>query len=77
MVQLAPVPRLPPQLLVWENWAVVLMDVMLMGPFVLKVTFCGGLVEPNRTFPRLRLWGDNVTTGSTPLPVREAVCGLP
>ena len=50
-----------PQLLVWVNSALVIMEVMLREPFVLIWTVCGVLVVPTTCGPKLRLGGESVT----------------
>jgi hypothetical protein len=66
-----------PQVLLWANGAVVEIDVMLRLTSVLRVTDCVALVEPKGWEPKVRLWGDKVTTGAMPVPERATVWGLP
>src|SRR5580658_8777104 len=49
-------------------------------PLLVRVTFCAALVTFTFWFPKLKLAGENEAVGApdpVPVPVREAVCGLP
>lgn len=45
-------------------------------PVFESVTLCGGLVKPTLSGPNVRLLGERVTTGWTPVPVKLTVRGL-
>ena len=47
------------------------------GPLFESVTACAVVVVPTATLPKPRVEGAAVAVGETPVPVREAVCGLP
>lgn len=72
-----------PQLLVCEKSPgsspviVRLVIVSVALPALLKVSFCGLVAVPTFTFPKESVLGDNVTVAAMPVPVKEAVCGLP
>ena len=46
---------------------------------MLRVTSCAGLVVPTSWAAKVTLVGDKVAFGpeTTPVPLREAICGLP
>jgi hypothetical protein len=80
IVQLAPAAKLLGQLFVWrKSTELVSMSEMLTKelPVLESVTVCGVLVKPTPSGPNVRLLGETVTTGWTPVPVRLTVCGLP
>lgn len=72
-----------PQLFVSEkspgSRPVIVMPVIVRVAFpaLLRVNFCALLVDPTLTFPKERVLGDNVTVAAMPVPLRDAVCGLP
>jgi hypothetical protein len=65
-----------PQLLVWLNSALVVIEVILSLPLVLSWTIFGGLVVSTGCAPKSRLEGIRVTIGAVPMPVSGTVCGL-
>jgi len=77
MVHLPLLARVVLQMLVWAKFPVVVMLEIVTAPLKLLVSvkITGKLVIPNVTLPKPRTVGDNVT-GSTPVPVRVADCGL-
>src|SRR5438105_4348554 len=46
-------------------------------PLFVSVTDCGVLVEPTSCDPKLKLPGDKVTAGPSPVPLKPTLCGLP
>ena len=70
-VQLVPAAKLLPQLLLWAKspFAVMLVIVMAALPVLLKVTGWAGLVVLTAWPAKLRLVGDQVTRGPSPVPV--------
>jgi hypothetical protein len=46
-------------------------------PVLLTVTVCVALLFPTNTPLKLRLAGVSVTTGATPVPLKDTLCGLP
>ena len=81
-VQLAPVARLLPQLLVCEKSPVVETEVMLRlaDPLFVTVTVCAALVVFTVWLAKLRLTGDSDTEGVgalVPVPLSATLCGLP
>ena len=82
MVQDFPAPRFVSQLFVSEKAAPVIpMPVMLnvVLPKLVSVTDFPGLVVPTSWAAKVTLVGDKVAFGpeTTPVPLREAICGLP
>jgi hypothetical protein len=79
MVQEAAAAKGLTQLLVWAKLPPVVMLVMVSGarPLLVRLTGLAVLVVPSAWFPKLRLVGDRVTTGTVPFPVRLTECGLP
>jgi len=71
------------QLFVWGKSALFVpvnaMLVIVSGPVLvlLSVTGCAVLVVPTAWLPKLKLAGEAVAVGETPVPVKETVCGLP
>ena len=46
-------------------------------PLFVRVTFSGVLLVKTSWTGKVRLGGENVTAGCTPVPESDAVCGLP
>jgi hypothetical protein len=67
------------QLLVCPKLALAAMleIVRLAVPLFVSVTVCAGLVVVSGCAAKLRLVGDSVTAGATPVPLRGTCCGLP
>ena len=67
------------QLLVCEKSPLTSMSltVKLAVPVLLTVTDCVALLFPTSTPVKLRLAGDSVTAGATPVPLNATLCGLP
>ena len=67
------------QLLVCEKSpvAIMLLIVKAAVPVLVTVTGAAVLLVPTRTPVKLRLTGDSVATGATPVPLIGTVCGLP
>ena len=70
-LQLVPAASLLPQLLLWAKspFAVMLAIVMAVLPVLLKVTGRAGLVVLTVWPAKVRLVGDQVTRGPSPVPV--------
>ena len=78
MVQLAPLARLGPQLLVSAKspLAVMLVIFKTAPPVFVRIAFCGALVVPTIWLGKVRLLGKNATEAAAlPLPARRIVCG--
>jgi len=80
MAQLAPAARLLPQVFVSAKYGVgIPMPKMFTeaGPLFESVTVRAGVVTLKSSGPNERLDGENVTAGTTPVPVRLTLWGLP
>ncbi len=81
IVQLARGATLEPQLCVWLKSPLAVMLVMLsvVLPKLVSVTDFPGLVVPTSWAAKVTPVGDKVAFGpeTTPVPLREAICGLP
>ena len=71
IVQLAFTARLAPQLFDWAKSPEAAMPLMASAavPLLVKVTACAGLVVVIAWLPNVRLAGDKLTTGATPVPL--------
>jgi hypothetical protein len=78
-VQEVPAARVEPQLFVWAKPALVEIPEIVTAavPLLVSVSGRGWLVVFTTWLPKFKLFGENVTSGDVPLPVRETVCGLP
>jgi hypothetical protein len=78
MVQLAPAARVALQPLVTPNWALACTLDMVNGasPSLVSVMFWGNPVVPTNCPGKVRLVGERLTPGPTPIPLRVTVCGL-
>ena len=79
IVQDDPAATVVVQLLVCEKSpvAIMLLTVKLAVPVLVSVTGAAALVIPTNTPVKLRLPGDSVTAGATPVPLIGTLCGLP
>ncbi len=81
IVQLARGATLEPQLWVWlkSRLAVMLVMLSVVLPKLVSVTDFPGLVVPTSWAAKVTPVGDKVAFGpeTTPVPLREAICGLP
>ena len=83
MVQLPPAETVPPQVVVSAKSAesvpvmAMLTPVKFVVPVLVKVMTCAGLVVPWFWLPKVRLVGERLTPGPSPVPVRLTVCVLP
>ena len=79
MVQAAPGLTVAPQVFVWANGpeAAILVTVRIPRPVLLTVALRAGLVVKTVWFGKVRLAGENVTAGDTPVPLSGNDCGLP
>jgi hypothetical protein len=75
IVQLAPGFTVAPQVFVWPNGpaAVMLATFRVPSPVFVSVAFMAGLVVLIVWFGKVRLVGDNVVAGNTPVPVSGAI----
>ncbi len=54
-----------------------LVMVNIAPPVLDSVTVCAALIAPTGWLPKLKLEGDTLATGTVPVPVKPALCGLP
>lgn len=83
IVQLVAVARVVPQLLVCvkspgSKPVMVMLDIVRVAfPALLSVNFWAALLDPTLVLPKVRVLGDKVTVAAMPVPLKDAVCGLP
>jgi len=79
IVQPAPAATEPPQVLVWAKSPPVPMVRGVRAPFpvLVSVSVCGGLEIDTVCAGKLRLVAERLTPGTTPVPLRLTVWGLP
>ena len=79
IVQLAPAATEPAQVLVWAKSPLVMTVRGVRAPFpvLVSVSVCGALGVETACPAKLRLVAERLTTGTTPVPLRLTVWGLP
>jgi hypothetical protein len=83
MVQFPPLATEEPQLLVWEKSpgsapVIVMLEIVSVAlPMLNKVIPLTGLLAPTASLGKVTLEVLKLTVGAVPVPVSEAVCGLP